>query len=398
MRAPPGSALFTPALALLLALAGCGSAADGDPQLTVYLSTPLSGPRATDGQDAADGAKLALEQAGGEAGGTAVALERLDDANGGGWDAALSGANARTATEDSTAIAYVGELDSGASRTSVPITNEAGILQVSPGSTAEDLTRDTLGSSEIPSVQPSGTRSFGRVIPSDRAQGEAAAGWMSRLGLASVTILGAQGSLGQSLVSGFEAAGSPALVERDAEAVYLVEDPQARPDALLAEPLADVSILDVPKGATAFGSDALLGAGAPPQSSGFVRPSEPGPPSPGGPISVRVTSAALDPSQLPPAAQGFLADFRDAYGRAPGRYAAYGYEAMAVVLDSVERADDPLDRSSVVDAFFATSDRDSILGSYSIDEVGNTTLPQLGAYEVGASGRVRAEREPLTLP
>ena len=35
-----------------------------------------------------------------------------------------------------------------------------------------------------------------------------------------------------------------------------------------------------------------------------------------------------------------------------------------------------------VDAFFATADRESILGTYSIDEVGDTTLPDLGAYEI----------------
>ena len=90
----------------------------------------------------------------------------------------------------------------------------------------------------------------------------------------------------------------------------------------------------------------------------------------------------MDPTQLPPAAGEFLAAFEDEYGRAPGRYAAYGYEAMAVILDSIERADDPLDRGAVVDAFFATADRESILGTYSIDEVGDTTLPDLGAYEV----------------
>ena len=44
---------------------------------------------------------------------------------------------------------------------------------------------------------------------------------------------------------------------------------------------------------------------------------------------------------------------------------------MAVVLDSIERAGDQGDgRDSVVDAFFDTRDRDSILGTYSIDEVG----------------------------
>ncbi|MEO7198008.1 MAG: ABC transporter substrate-binding protein, partial [Solirubrobacterales bacterium] len=226
MRSPMATLLLSTAL---LALAGCGSQAEGDPQLTVYLSSPLSGPRAEEGQDIADGAELALEDAGGVAGDTKVMLETLDDARGEGWDAARSGANARTATQDSTAIAYIGELDSGASRTSIPITNEAGLLQVSPGSGAEDLTREDLGSNSIPSVQPSGTRNFGRVIPSDRAQGEAAAVWMSQAGIAGVEVIenGAGSSFADALVAGLRSAGSgPAIVEagQDPDALYLAVD------------------------------------------------------------------------------------------------------------------------------------------------------------------------------
>ena len=96
-----------------------------------------------------------------------------------------------------------------------------------------------------------------------------------------------------------------------------------------------------------------------------------------------ITSSAEDPTQLPPSGQRFLRAFRDRYRRPPGRYAAYGYEAMAVVLDSIQRAGDAGDkRDSVVDAFFDTADRRSILGTYSIDDVGNTTLSRLAGYRV----------------
>src|SRR5207247_3702398 len=95
------------------------------------------------------------------------------------------------------------------------------------------------------------------------------------------------------------------------------------------------------------------------------------------------TSAAEDPSQLPPAGQRFVHDFRRRYGREPGRYAAYGYEAMAVVLDSIRRAGDSgADRQAVIDGFFVTSDGKSILGTYYTDELGNTTLDRLAGYAV----------------
>jgi branched-chain amino acid transport system substrate-binding protein len=70
---------------------------------------------------------------------------------------------------------------------------------------------------------------------------------------------------------------------------------------------------------------------------------------------------------------------------------------MAVVLDSIGRADDPLDRGSVIDAFFATADRGSILGTYSIDDVGDTTLDRVGAYESRA-GALRPAPRSLPIP
>ena len=341
-----------------LTLSACGSDEAGDPELAIYLSAPLSGPRAADGRDIADGARLALADAGGEAAGIAVDLNVLDDATDGGWQSALSGANARRASEDASAIAYIGELDSGATRTSLPITNQAGLLQVSSGSGADDLTRDFPGGSQIPElVQPSGSRTFGRVIPSDVAQGEAAADLMSGLGIRSVEVIRDESAFSGSLRAGLESVSdAPAITGAEPDAIFFATA-DAGPEAKLPLPAA------VDAG---FGSDALLD----PTDIEAL----------GGPISV--TSAALDPRQLPASAAGFLSDFEAAYDRLPGRYSAYGYEAMAVALDSISRAEDPLDRSAVVDAFFATADRDSILGTYSIDEVGDTSLPTLGAYEI----------------
>jgi hypothetical protein len=109
--------------------------------------------------------------------------------------------------------------------------------------------------------------------------------------------------------------------------------------------------------------------------------------------ALRVVSAALDRSHLPPAGRSFARRFAAEYDRAPGRFAAYGYEAMAVVLDAIERAgDEGAVRDAVVDAFFETAERDSILGGYSIDEVGETTLERMTGYTV-SEGRLRPAAE-----
>ena len=353
--------------------AGCGGGS-GDPELSIYLSAPLRGPVAADGRDIADGARLALADAGREAGGVAVRLKVLDDAGPGGSEAARAGANARRATEDSTAIAYLGELDSGTTRTSLPITNEAGLLQVSPAASAVDLTREAPGSDQVPTeVQPSGTRTFGRVVPADTAQGAAVAGALADAsGIGRVALAGPESPYGQSLRDGFQSvSAAPAIAAgAAADAIYDISPRPGAPADRGAAP-----------GVRLYGADAQIIA-APPRTEL--------------PPDSTLVSGALAPSQLP--AGDFAERFRSAYGRAPGRFAAYGYEAMAVALDSIDRADDPLDRGSVVDAFFATADRDSTLGTYSIDEAGDTTLGRVGAYRAQRGGRLEPAPQPLGVP
>ena len=67
----------------------------------------------------------------------------LDDgtAAAGGPDPGQTSAASRKAAQDSSTIAYLGEADGGASTASLPILNEAGILQVSPTDATAGLTR-----------------------------------------------------------------------------------------------------------------------------------------------------------------------------------------------------------------------------------------------------------------
>ncbi len=215
-------------------------------------------------------------------------------------------------------------------------------------------------------MQPSGSRTFGRVIPSDAAQGAAAAESMKRAGIETVAVVGSGDTYRGSLLDGFESvSGGPSLLSAagSADAVYVAS---SRPER------------DLPR-RRRFGRLRRRRTDLRP------RRCEPGcPPAP----------ASSPGADAPPQA---AAGFRAAKAR-PGRFAAYGYEAMAVVLDSIDRADDPLDRSSVIDSFFATTDRDSILGSYSIDDVGDTTLSRVGAFVARPDGGLEAEPEPLTAP
>jgi len=363
------AAATTTLAALAVVGAGCatpGSGIQAGEHVTVYVSVPLRGPEAVEGRDVVRAAKLALADARGRVGELAVRAVYLDDTGGRGararWSQTVAAANARDAAEDSSAIAYLGDFDSGATRASLPVTNEARMLQVSPASTAVDLVQPFLGAGDqVPEeVQPTGERTFGRVIPSDEVQAEAAAGWTERLGARRVGTVSDGSEFGQTMVRAFrQSLQGTTLTRGRGDLVYYGGGPERMPASLIQSSTG-----------TVMASDALL-----------MRP-------PSGPVrGLLVTSAAEDPSQLPRARERFVSAFTKRYGRQPGRYAAYGYEAMAVVLDSIQRAGDQGDnREAVVDAFFDTQDRNSVLGTYSIDEVGDTTLGRLAGYRL-ADGR-----------
>ena len=82
--------------------------------------------------------------------------------------------NANRAADDPTAIAYLGELDYGATAVSLPITNDAGLLQVSPGDGLTSLTHRVPGRPRAGPERyyPTDRRTFVRVGPIDLDEAE----------------------------------------------------------------------------------------------------------------------------------------------------------------------------------------------------------------------------------
>jgi branched-chain amino acid transport system substrate-binding protein len=96
---------------------------------------------------------------------------------------------------------------------------------------------------------------------------------------------------------------------------------------------------------------------------------------------VKCTVPTLAPDAYPPAGQEFFTTYKAKFGHTADPYAIYGYEAMALALDAIERSKTG-QREDILNAIFATKDRDSVLGTYSIDEKGDTTLADYGAYTI----------------
>lgn len=141
---------------LALAAAGCGeeSGAEQGARLNVYVSAPQRGP------EAGVGIRMCKEARGAairyvRPGGYELAVVCLD-ASGpeGRWTLARVGANARQASEDSTAVAYLGEPSPAARRQSLPIVEAAGIVGLSDMSGAEAVVRTAKALEKSDSSDP----------------------------------------------------------------------------------------------------------------------------------------------------------------------------------------------------------------------------------------------------
>ena len=149
---------MTAVLALAL-LAGCGGGGGNEraepvhrDTLVVYSSLPLSGGSQIVGDAVAAGERLALSDAGGRVSSYHVKLVELDSAEPDerDWDPDRVAENASRAAGDPAAIAYLGELELGATAVSLPVTNEHSILQVSPTDGLTSLTLPQSGPGEGP--------------------------------------------------------------------------------------------------------------------------------------------------------------------------------------------------------------------------------------------------------
>jgi branched-chain amino acid transport system substrate-binding protein len=124
--------------------------------VTVYVSSPLHGAQAVAGRAMCAGARGELARSDGRAGLLRVRAVCLDDTGGAlRWSLAAVGADARRASQDSTSVGYIGELDPAATRFSRPILSAAGIAQVAgPSGRAAMATllqaiRESGGSGEV---------------------------------------------------------------------------------------------------------------------------------------------------------------------------------------------------------------------------------------------------------
>ena len=371
--------------------AGGGSAA----KVTVYSSLPLQGAQRPQTTDMVKGIELALEQVGGKAGDIAVEYRSLDDstAQAGSWTPEAVSSNARKAAQDDATAVYIGEFNSGGSAVSIPILNEAGVPQISPANTAVGLTTDEPGAEpgEPDKYYPSGERTYARIVPKDTIQGAALATLMKEEGCAKVQLLNDKEVYGAGLSrniensakeQGLEVISNEAIDKNAANYRSLAAKAKgAGADCMVFSGITANNAVQLYKDFAAALPDAKLYGPDGVAETGFSDPKEGGIPADVA-ARVKVTVATLSPDEYPEQGRRFFADFEKKYGEEnPNPYAIYGYEAMRLALDAIERSETG-QKPDVLKALFESKDRDSVLGTYSIDENGDTSLTDYGVYTI----------------
>ncbi|MBV9309819.1 MAG: branched-chain amino acid ABC transporter substrate-binding protein [Solirubrobacterales bacterium] len=372
----------------------------GQNQVDVYSSLPLQGPGATQSIPIVNGMKLALSQSQGRAGQWSVNYQSLDDSTAatGTYDPTQAAANARKVVVDPKAVYYVGEFNSGASEASIPILNQAGVPQVSPASTYVGLTTNEPGSApgEPRAFYPSGKRSFLRLVPRDSIQAAADLTAMKQAGCTKVAVANDRTPYGAGLAQLLE-------LEKGLYGVTITSNVPVQPGAPDYRPYAatvksqgadcflfagivangGVQITEdvnsaLPK-AKIFGPDGMCTRSWTSARAGGVPPS----------IDPLIECTVATPKlSAYPAGRAFQTAYKARYGNSsPDPYAVYGYEAMKLALATIAKLGPKGNsKSTVLSALFATKDRRSVLGTYSFDRNGDTTLRAYGLYKVGPDG------------
>jgi branched-chain amino acid transport system substrate-binding protein len=401
----------------LVALAGCGSSSNttssksststpstgGGKTVDIYSTLPLQGAVTAQTGPEVNGMKLALAQAGGKAGPFTVNFQSLDDATAqaAGYDPNQCQANARQAATDVKAVLLIGPQNSGCAKVQIPITNQAGLAQVSTANTYVGLTlknpADAPGEPQI--YYPSGKRTYLRIVPNDFYQGSDGAVTMAHDGCTRVAVANDKTPYGAGLATQIQLNKGKLTITGDTPLDPTAPNYRAYAQSLKGQGVNCVYTAFNPPGEVELIKDihAALPTAKIYGGDGVCTNSVTNPAMHGFPASIapffQCTVATQD---LPayPGGRSFLAAYKAKYGgSSPDPYAIYGYEAMKLGLDTIAGLGAKgSDKAAVLAALFATKNRHSVLGTYGFTPTGDTTLKTYGLYKVGPDGNPLFER------
>src|ERR687889_1044094 len=395
-----GVSLVSLAVVSVLLFIGCGGGGDqggggggGGQTVKIVSDLPLQGANRAQTTTMVNAIEMAIEERGGKAGSATIEYESLDDATAqaGQWDEAKCAENAQTAAQDEEVVGWIGPFNSGCAAVEIPILNEAGLGMISPANTYIGLTKPGGEPDEPEKYYPTGERNYTRVIVADDEQGQAGALLMEEEGVESVYILDDKETYGKGLADqtqksaeelGIQVVGREGIdgsaanyrslmnkiAEVDPDAIYFGGIIENNAGQLIKDKVgAGMSNDDVLFiGPDGIFVDTLLAQAGNAAEGAYI------------------TFGGLPQSELTAKGKQFVQDYESQHDDAIQPYTAYAYEAANVMLDAIERAskEGEVTREAVLQQIFATEDFDGVLGTWSFDEDGDTSLTELSIQRV----------------
>jgi len=338
-------------------------------------------------------AKLALDDftgGTGKIGNYTIDFVPLDDATAakGQWDADQEKSNANKAANDPDAMIYLGTFNSGAAKVSIPILNSVNLAMISPANTYPGLTRAAKGitaDGEPDTYYPTKVRNYFRVVTADDVQGPAIVEFIKTLGtIKKVFVIDDSQAYGKGVAdavaancagAGFDCAGRASINGKESDYKSLAATiKSAAPDVVffggITQQQAGKLVADIRAAGIKVpfvGPDGI-------NEDAFIKD--------GGAAAegVYATAGGTTDDKLPPKGQDFLKRYKAKYGN-PQTYTIYGYEAMTVALTAIKAAGTK-DRKAVLAAVAGIKDFDGVLGKWSFDKNGDTTLTDFVVSQV----------------
>jgi len=364
---------------------GCSGCNKRDPNTIVVVSSlPRTGSAKGQTDTMVNGIRMAIDEYGGKVGDFPILFQDKDDAeaSSGQWTAAAETANANAAVNDKDVMVYIGPYNSGAAAVSMPILNKAGLIMISPATTATGLTKKNPDNKDEPEIyRPTGKVNFCRVVPTDDKQGPVAARFIAEeLKKKRVYILNDNERYGEGIAKEFEGGarqygltvmgnekinvaqqefGSLMTKIKNSDggppdAIYFGGTTQSKGGQIAKDMIKTIPgcVLVVPDGCY---EKAFI------DSAGINLEGR-----------VYVTFGGRDPSSLTSGpGKAFVDKYREKYKTEPEAYAVYGYESAKVALAAIKKVNKK-DRDAIREAVLATRDfTEGAIGTWSFDENGD---------------------------
>ncbi|MDP9105284.1 MAG: branched-chain amino acid ABC transporter substrate-binding protein [Candidatus Eremiobacteraeota bacterium] len=359
----------------------------------------MSGADASIGLPTQNGAVLAVEEANknGFAGGKfKLDTSLLDDAVQGKHDPNAGAQNVKTFIADDAVLAMVGPFNSNVAQAEIPLTNDAGLAQISPSNTNDGLTVGD-NAKKLRTAHPD-TNTYFRVCTRDSKQGQALAQVAAqRLGFKKAFVIDDNETYGKGLADVFDAQfrqlGGTVLGHEHITAnqvdfkALLTKIKSQNPDAiffggntstgggLIRRQMADVGMAKTPF----LGGDGISDDEFEKQAGDMANGSY-------------MTTAAPDVSKLP-SAKTFVDAYKARFKGDVGPYSANAYTGAKIEIAAIEKAINDNGgkmptRADVLKNIAATTNFDSPIGNVGFDANGDTTNPILTLFKVQGGKRV----------